>query len=54
MKTPNVVLTRASVVKVDGRKLLLEGSLEDGNGGVFSTAEGLFIIMDTAKLRGLL
>jgi thioesterase superfamily protein 4 len=54
LKTPNVVLTRAAIEKIEGKKLWVRGSIEDGSGGVLSTGEALFIIMDKAKLKAIL
>ncbi|KAH8591597.1 thioesterase family protein-like protein [Bisporella sp. PMI_857] len=52
--TPSVVLCRASVDRVEGRKLYVKGSIEDGNGTVLSTAEALFIVLDSISLSGKL
>jgi acyl-coenzyme A thioesterase PaaI-like protein len=41
--TPNTLLTVARLVKLDGRKLLLEGTIEDGEGVVLAKGEGLFV-----------
>ena len=40
---PGVVLCRSWVEKIDGRKVWIAGSLEDGNGLVFATGQSLFI-----------
>lgn len=44
IKTPCIVLARSRVSKVDGRKVQVTASLEDGKGGVFADAEVLYII----------
>lgn len=51
MRTPGVVLCRAWPEKREGKKLYVKGSIEDGNGNVLSLSEGLFIIVDRAKIR---
>lgn len=51
MNTPGVVLCRAWVEKKEGKKLLVKGTIQDGEGTVLSTSEGLFIIVDRSKLR---
>ena len=40
---PGVVLGRAWLEKIDGRKVWIRGLLEDGNGLVFATGQSLFI-----------
>lgn len=42
--TPGVILVRAWVIKIDGRKVWSKGVIEDGKGKIFATAKGLFII----------
>jgi acyl-coenzyme A thioesterase THEM4 len=42
--TPGIVLARATVSKVEGRKVAVMATLEDGKGGVFADAEVLYII----------
>lgn len=51
LRTPNVVLCRAWAERREGRKLYVKGSMEDGNGNVVSVSEGLFIVVDRAKIR---
>jgi acyl-coenzyme A thioesterase PaaI-like protein len=51
LKTPNVVLCRAWGERREGKKLYVRGTMEDGEGNVLSTSEGLFIVLDRAKLR---
>ncbi|KAJ9649772.1 hypothetical protein H2199_000551 [Coniosporium tulheliwenetii] len=41
--TPGVVLTRAGVERVEGRKRWFWATIEDGAGKVFASAEALFI-----------
>ncbi|KAK8106388.1 hypothetical protein PG999_009747 [Apiospora kogelbergensis] len=45
VRTPQVVLVRGRVVKREGRKLHLRGSLEDKNGEVLAEADGLWLCM---------
>jgi thioesterase superfamily protein 4 len=44
IKTPGIVLARATVSKVDGRKVWVKAAIEDGKGGVFADGEALYII----------
>ena len=46
VRTPAIVLCRAWVEKRQGRKLWIRGNIEDGEGTVMSTGEGLFIIVE--------
>lgn len=48
--TPCVVLARAWVVEITGRKTWIQGVLQDGDGKVFATARGLFIAARTTSL----
>ncbi|KAF2792595.1 hypothetical protein K505DRAFT_362777 [Melanomma pulvis-pyrius CBS 109.77] len=41
--TPGVLLITASFVKQERNKIYVSGTVEDGNGTIFSTAEGMFI-----------
>jgi thioesterase superfamily protein 4 len=41
--TPGLLLARARVTKQEGRKLYASASLEDGAGGIYATAECLYI-----------
>ena len=43
VKTPGTVMTRAWIVKVDGRKIWVEGVVEDGEGNVHAQAEGMWL-----------
>jgi thioesterase superfamily protein 4 len=44
--TPSMILARAVLVRKEGRKIYVKGSIEDGNGGVMATAEALYIVVD--------
>ena len=44
IKTPGVVLARATVSKVEGRKVTVKAFIEDGRGKVFADGEVLYII----------
>ena len=46
VSTPGVILTRAVVVKREGKKLTVKTAIEDGTGTVLAVAEALFIIID--------
>jgi len=41
--TPGLVLSRARLVKREKRKMWVEGEVEDGEGGIFASAEALFV-----------
>lgn len=41
--TPCVLLCKAEIVRQDGRKVFVNGTIEDGQGKVYSTGEGMFI-----------
>lgn len=43
LPTPGVVLCTASFVKQERNKISVNGTVEDGKGTIFSTAEGMFI-----------
>lgn len=43
VRTERAVLGRAWVVREEGRKCWVDGTLEDGEGGVFATATSLWI-----------
>lgn len=44
--TPSVLLCRAWLPKPSaGRKVWVEGTVEDGNGGVFATCRGLTVLL---------
>ena len=51
LRTPGILLCRAWGEKKEGKKLFVRGTMEDGEGNVFSTSEGLFIVLDRAMLR---
>ncbi|KAA8894298.1 HotDog domain-containing protein [Sphaerosporella brunnea] len=50
VKTPAVVLLRSRVVKQEGRKIICAGSLEDGMGGMYASAEGMYV-QPSGKLK---
>jgi thioesterase superfamily protein 4 len=41
--TPGVVLARALLTRVEGRKRFVNATLEDGRGGVYARGEGVFV-----------
>ena len=43
VRTPGIVLGRARVEKVDGRKVYIRGTIEDSEGTELTVAECLFI-----------
>ncbi|KAK3390929.1 HotDog domain-containing protein [Podospora didyma] len=45
VQTPQIVLVRGRVVKRDGRKLHVRGTIEDKDGNVLGEADGLWIMM---------
>ena len=45
VKTPSTILVTARYQKADGRKHLIEGRIEDENGTLRASAEGLFVDM---------
>jgi len=47
--TPSVLLVRSGVVKWDGRKAWVNGSMEDGEGRVYAEAECLYIMVRESK-----
>ncbi|RDL42188.1 uncharacterized protein BP5553_02167 [Venustampulla echinocandica] len=47
--TPSNVLCRGIVKKTDGRKMWLEGLIEDDKGVILASAEALFIIIEKTK-----
>jgi thioesterase superfamily protein 4 len=44
IKTPGIVLARATIVKVEGRKVTVKATIEDGKGEVFADGEALYIV----------
>ena len=50
IKTPGLVLARAWLDRVEGRKVWVQARIEDGRGGVFATGEVLYIIARPGKL----
>ncbi|KAF4612545.1 hypothetical protein G7Y89_g15588 [Cudoniella acicularis] len=49
VRTPGKILCRASVERKEGKKVWVKGSLEDGTGTVYATAETLFIATEQIK-----
>lgn len=43
LPVPGIILGTSKIEKVDGRKLYLRGTLEDGNGQVYAVGEALYI-----------
>ncbi|EHY53215.1 hypothetical protein ABEF95_007953 [Exophiala dermatitidis] len=43
IRTPSTILARSWIVKVDGRKTWVHGTLEDGMGQVYASAEGVWV-----------
>ncbi|MCJ1352612.1 MAG: hypothetical protein MMC33_002596 [Icmadophila ericetorum] len=41
--TPSVILCRCALAKIEGRKFHAEGSLEDGEGSIYTKAKGLWL-----------
>ena len=48
--TPQTILTRARLSKMTGRKIYVEGQIEDSDGNVLAKSEGLFVAAKGAKL----
>jgi acyl-CoA thioesterase FadM len=44
--TPQVVMVRGRVMKVEGRKLFVGGSIENEKGELFAEADGLWVMRD--------
>ena len=49
--TPSIILCRAWLEKVEGRKLWGRGTIEDGEGVVLATGEALFVIVDRVNAQ---
>lgn len=49
--TPGCVLVKAGLEKKEGRKIWVNGTIEDGQGNVSTTGEALFIVIDPAILK---
>lgn len=47
--TPQVVMVRGQVKKVEGRKLFVKGSCEDMYGVPFAEADGLWVLVEPKK-----
>ena len=43
VRTPGTVMARAWIVKIEGRKVWVEGVVEDGEGNVHAQAEGMWL-----------
>lgn len=43
VNTPCVLIARAWMTRMEGRKVFLKGVLEDGEGKVYATGEALYI-----------
>lgn len=43
LPTPGLVLVRSWVDKFEGRKVWVKGTMEDGHGGIYATAENFYI-----------
>jgi thioesterase superfamily protein 4 len=43
--TPSVVMCRAWIQRTEGRKMFGRGTVEDGEGTVMATGEGLFVVI---------
>lgn len=43
LPTPGLVLSKAKLVKRKKRKMWVKGEVENGEGGVFASAEALFV-----------
>lgn len=50
INTPCVILARAWLIELSGRKVWVRAVLEDGDGKVLSTAKSLFISARTEKM----
>jgi acyl-coenzyme A thioesterase PaaI-like protein len=47
VKAPGVVLARARIVKIEERKVFIDGTIEDADGSVLAKADALFITLKT-------
>ena len=45
LPTPGILLVRSWAEKIEGRKMYIKGTMEDGFGNVYATAETLYIII---------
>lgn len=50
VRTPGAVLVTSHIVRQDGRKLLLAGTIKDGDGKVLAKGEGLFLRVGKSQL----
>jgi acyl-CoA thioesterase FadM len=46
LRTPQVVVVRGQIRKVEGRKLFVKGSCEDKDGATFAEADGLWVTVE--------
>lgn len=49
LRTPQVVVVRGQVKKVEGRKLYVKGRCEDKDGMTFAEADGLWVLVTEAR-----
>jgi acyl-CoA thioesterase FadM len=49
--TPQVVIVRGRVEKIDGRKLYVKGRFEDKDGAAFSEADGMWVMIEKHSER---
>lgn len=50
VKTPSVIAIRCRLKERSGRKLFVNGQMEDSNGSVLSTVEALFLLHQQSKI----
>ena len=48
VRTPGLVLVRCWTEKIEGRKVFVKGTMEDGHGGIYALAETLYITLKAA------
>ncbi|CAG8980265.1 hypothetical protein HYALB_00010267 [Hymenoscyphus albidus] len=49
VRTPGIVLARGVVLKKEGKKLWLKGTIENGEGVPYATGEALFVVVERVK-----
>lgn len=49
VRTPSKILCTAKVDRKEGRKMWVSGTIEDGEGTILTTAEGLFLVVEPVK-----
>ena len=54
LPTPGVVLCKATLDRVVRNKIYVRASIEDGNGTVYTTGEGMFVSVSVGKRDGKL